>query len=73
MELRWTRSPRGTELSVRYRADEEAFELAAEWAREAGLAGGEGAWRRIGAPLSLGLERIAAPDPEIELLLVREP
>ncbi len=73
-ELRWTRSAsRGTELAVRYRADEEALELASEWARAAGLAADDGAWRWIDAAMRLALELRPGPSPSIELLLVREP
>jgi len=69
VELRWTRSAeRGTELSVRYRADEEARELAIEWAQGAGLAADEGGWRLIDEPISLAVELREG----IELLLVRD-
>lgn len=74
VELRWSRSPeRGDELQVRYRADEEAFELAVEWARTNGLAGADGVWQRVGHPLSFALELRESDSPEIELALTREP
>jgi hypothetical protein len=72
-ELRWTRSERGTEVAVRYHADEEALELASEWARASGLAADDGAWRWIDAAMRLALELRPGPTPSIELLLVREP
>ncbi len=74
VELAWTHGEaRGEELRVRYRGDEEAFELAAEWARSAGLAGTDGVWQLVGEPISYALELRAGEAPEIELTLTREP
>jgi hypothetical protein len=74
LELRWSRSAEGGhELHVRYGADEEAFELATEWARQSGLAGADGVWQRVGSPLSFVLELRATEPPEIELALTRDP
>ncbi|HEY8427552.1 MAG TPA: hypothetical protein VIL20_04225 [Sandaracinaceae bacterium] len=75
LELRWSRRAEGDELCVRYRGDDEALELASEWARENGLAEADGAFQRVGRPLSFALELRPADEdaPEIELVLTREP
>lgn len=70
-EITWTRSERGDEVSVTYRADEEAIELAGLWARENGLVGVEGFWQRVGGPLRIALG-VRAPPPMIELTLERD-
>lgn len=71
VELRWSRTETsGIELSVHYRADPEARELAVEWAREAGLLADDDGRRRIEPSRGLALE---LDEERIELLLIRDP
>ncbi len=73
IEIGWTRAERGDEVRVRYRSDPEAFEQATSWARGAGLAGADGSWRRIDAPLSFALALREGPPAEIVLTVERAP